>query len=408
MGRRVLKVLTLMSSVALLGVVAQGHSAQAADILPRTDFPICSADRNTYCISEVTFIEVAGEVAGVWTPTGTPTTNSAGTPVATTFPTFEKVPYAGRFSYAGFDVTRGYDGVYVRVGPANEFTDTMMIAIEPAGTGSDGRVARVKDEATGKVRSLAADMGVRVSVRLGSLIPALTVGVSNTAEVNKTIDGETPVITFTGYPVPVPIQNKSTDCVDETGVAAAKPYQLFAIVVFENGRDPFGIPGLSGDILISSNGVCKLTSPTWSAETLSFSFIASAPHFAPDGTTVNRGFYRAMIPTTDAGMLFGISNPAQAATALDLVFEDTEFGQVSVEKRVAVQKAKTKEEIDPKTKKKTTKVIRAEQIVISFTNFQFSSPKMTVKVKAAKLKQFKSSQKNLFTKNQAINRKNKD
>ena len=90
-----------------------------------------------------------------------------------------------------------------------------------------------------------------------------------------------------------------------------------------------------------------------------------------------------------------------------MVFEDTEFGQVSVEKRVAVQKAKVKEVVDPKTKKKTTTILRPEQIVISFTNFQFSSPKMTVKVKAAKLKQFKSSQKNLFTKNQAINRKNK-
>jgi hypothetical protein len=32
---------------------------------------------------------------------------------------------------------------------------------------------------------------------------------------------------------------------------------------------------------------------------------------------------------------------------------------------------------------------------------------MTVKVKAAKLKQFKSSQKTLFKKNQVINRKNK-
>ena len=407
MGRQARKIITLLTSAALLGLVAQGRTAQAADILPRTDFPICSTERNTYCIAEVTFIEIEGEKPGVWTPTGTPITDTAGGAVAATFPTFEKVPYAGRYSYPGFNVARGYDGVYVRVGPANEYTDTMMIAIEPAGTGADGRVARVKDEATGKVASLAADMAVRVSVRLGSLIPALTVGVSNTAEVNKTVDGETPVITFTGYPVPVPIQNKSSDCVDETGVAAAKPYQLFAIVVFENGRDPFGIPGLSGDILISSNGVCKLTSPTWSAETLSFSFVAAAPHFAPDGTTVNRGFYRASIPTTDAGMLFGIANPAQAATALDLVFEDTEAGQVTVEKRVAVQKAKTKQEIDPKTKKKTIKVVRPEQIVISFTNFQFSSPKMTVKVKSAKLKQFKSSQKVLFKKNQTINRKNK-
>ncbi|MEY4184966.1 MAG: hypothetical protein RIS07_1369, partial [Actinomycetota bacterium] len=119
MGRNLRKVLIMISSVALLGVVAQSRSVQAADILPRTDFPICSTDRNTYCIAEVTFIEVTGEKPGVWTPTGTPTTDSAGAPVAATFPTFEKVPYSGRFSYAGFDTTRGYDGVYVRVGPAN-------------------------------------------------------------------------------------------------------------------------------------------------------------------------------------------------------------------------------------------------------------------------------------------------
>ena len=189
MGRRARKIITLLTSAALLGLVAQGRTAQAADILPRTDFPICSTERNTYCIAEVTFIEIEGEKPGVWTPTGTPITDTAGTAVAATFPTFEKVPYAGRYSYPGFNVARGYDGVYVRVGPANEYTDTMMIAIEPAGTGADGRVARVKDEATGKVASLAADMAVRVSVRLGSLIPALTVGVSNTAEVNKTCFG---------------------------------------------------------------------------------------------------------------------------------------------------------------------------------------------------------------------------
>lgn len=402
------RVISLLISITLLGLVTQSSPAQAIDILPRTDFPSCSSLRNTYCISEVTFIEVAGEKPGVWTPTGTPIVDANNAPALPTFPTFEKVSYSGRFSYAGFDVTRGYDGVYVRVGPANEFTDTMMIAIEPAGTGADGKVGRVKDLDTNKVRSLAADMGMRVSVRLGTLIPSLTLGISNIAEVNKTVDGETTVITFTGYPVPVPIQNKASDCIDETGVAAAKPYQLFAVVVFENSRDPFGIPGLSGDILISSNGVCKLTSPTWSAENLAFSFTVSAPHFAPDGETVNRGFYRAAIPITDAGMLFGITSAAQAATALDLVFEDTEFGQVSVEKRVAVQKAKTIEVTDPKTKRKTIKIVRPEQIVISFTNFQYSSPKITIKVKSSKLKQFRSSQKNLFKNNQSINRKNKN
>jgi hypothetical protein len=158
---------------ALLGLAVSSQSANAAaEILPRADFPTCSPERMTYCISEVTFIEPAGEKPGVWNPTGTAT--------ASVFPTFDKVPYAGRFTYDGFDVTRGYDGVYVRVGPANEYTDTMMLAIEPAGPGATGQVGRVKDETTGKVRSLAADMGVRVVVRLGALIPAITIGVTNT------------------------------------------------------------------------------------------------------------------------------------------------------------------------------------------------------------------------------------
>ena len=348
----------------------------------------------------MTFIELTGEKPGAWVPNGTSATGSV-------FPTFEKVPYAGRFSYDGFDVTRGYDGVYVRVGPANEYTDTMMLAIEPAGPSAAGQVGRVKDETTGKVRSLAADMGVRVVVRLGALKPAITVGVSNTAEVNKSIDGETPVISFTGYPVPVAIQNSSKDCVDETGIAAAKPYQLYALVVFENGRDPFGIPGLSGDILVSSNGTCKLTSPTWSAETLSFAFTASSPHFAPDGTTVNRGFYRAAIPINDAAMLFGITDPKVAATALDLVLEDTEAGSVSVEKRVAVTKPVMKTEIDPKTKKKTQVEAKPSTIVISFTNFQYSSPKMTVKVKSSQLAKFKKAQKSLVKVYKTKNAKNK-
>jgi hypothetical protein len=283
----------------------------------------------------------------------------------------------------------------------------MMLAIEPAGPSAAGQVGRVKDETTGKVRSLAADMGVRVVVRLGALKPAITVGVSNTAEVNKSIDGETPVISFTGYPVPVAIQNSSKDCVDETGIAAAKPYQLYALVVFENGRDPFGIPGLSGDILVSSNGTCKLTSPTWSAETLSFAFTASSPHFAPDGTTVNRGFYRAAIPINDAAMLFGITDPKVAATALDLVLEDTEAGSVSVEKRVAVTKPVMKTEIDPKTKKKTETEVKPSTIVISFTNFQYSSPKMTVKVKASQLAKYKKAQKSLVKVYKTKNAKNK-
>lgn len=386
---------------ALLGLFVSSHAADAAAvILPRADFPFCSTERNTYCISEVTFIEPTGEKPGVWLPNGS-------TLASAVFTTFDKVPYTGRFTYEGFDVARGYDGVYVRVGPANEFTDTMMLAVEPAGPSATGQVGRIKDETTGKVRSLAADMGMRVVVRLGALLPAITIGVSNTAEVNKTLDGETPVLSFTGYPVPVAIQNSSKDCLDETGIAAAKPYQLYALVVFENGRDPFGIPGLSGDILLSTNGTCKLSSPTWSLETLAFSFTASSPHFAPDGSTVNRGFYRATIPINDAAMLFGISDPKVAATALDLVLENTEAGSVSVEKRVAVTKPVTKTEIDPITKIKSTVEVKPSNIVISFTNFVFSSPKMTVKIKSSQIAKYKKKQETKVKSYRAKNRKNR-
>ena len=369
--------LTIGLAISLLGLVPVSQNANASNVLlPRADFPICSADRMTYCISSVTFLELSGEKTGEWIPSGT---NNQ--PV---FSTFDKVSYSGRFSYSGFDVARGMDGVYVRVGPANEFTDTMIMSVEPAGTGASGRVSRIKDDATGKVASLPADMGVRVSVRLGALVPAITVGVMNNGSVNKSMDGTTPVITLEGTPVSVPIQNSAADCVDETGTAVAKPYQLFALVAFANGRDPYGVPGLSGDMFVTSNGVCKLTTPTWSPEALSFAFTASAPHFAPDGT-VNRGFYRASIPATDAGILFGIIDPKTAATALELVFEDSEYGQVSVQKQVGI--------LAPTKDKKTGAILKDAQIVISFTNFQFSAPKMTIKVKSSKLKSLKTMRK---------------
>ena len=131
------------------------------------------------------------------------------------------------------------------------------------------------------------------------------------------------------------------------------------------------------------------------------------PVVAPDGTTVNRGFYRASIPINDAAMLFGITDPKVAATALDLVLEDTEMGSVSVEKRVAVTKPVTETVINPVTKVKTITEVKPSNIVISFTNFQFSSPKMTVKIKSSQLAKFKVKQKSLIKVYKKKNAKNK-
>jgi len=73
-----------------------------------------------------------------------------------------------------------------------------------------------------------------------------------------------------------------------------------------------------------------------------------------------------------------------------------------------VQKAKTRKVIDPKTKKRVDEVVRAEQIVISFTNFEYSSPKMTVRVKQSSLAKFKVAQKRLMVKNRALHKKLKN
>jgi hypothetical protein len=68
-----------------------------------------------------------------------------------------------------------------------------------------------------------------------------------------------------------------------------------------------------------------------------------------------------------------------------------------------------KKAIEAKKDKKGKEIAAAvpSKIVISFTNFQFSSPKMTVKVKSSQLSKFKSKQKSLIKTYRAKNAKNK-
>ena len=304
-----------LALILALGVLAPaGRAAQvgaAADSarLPRTDFPACSATQTTYCISEVVLTDGGVTRTAKWVPNGSPTLDATGAPNTKTFTTFGSTAtnYSGRWSYDGFPVaTREFDGVYVKVAPANEFTDTMQVAVEPAGPSATGVVGRVKDPATNRVTSLPADLKVKITVRLGQLNPAVTMAVGTDVSVTRALDGTVQVMTFEGSPTAVAQQASSADCDSTTSVAVAKPNQFFAIVAFKNGRDPYGVDGLSGDMFVTSNGVCKLTTPVWNQTTMSMDFTAAAPHFAPDGTTVNTGFYRAVIPAGDADLLFGL------------------------------------------------------------------------------------------------------
>ena len=381
-----MKISTRFAATALtaclgLGGIA-GPASASSERLPREDFPACSDVRKSYCIESVTFMEPGVNIPGIWLDALAPVTDVFQT--STAFP--------GRWSYNGFAATtRGYDGVYIKVGPANQYTDIMSISVEPAGKNSSGGVGRVVTNfgtPEAAVQSLSLDSGISVKVRLGKLSPGVTVAVANNAKVNKSMSGATTVLDFSGYPVTVPLHSSVRDCESEEGTSYAEVNQMMAVVAFTTGEDPFGVPGLSGDMLVSSNGVCQLSTPNWDKTTLQMSFTTAAPHFQSDGITPNLGFYRAFIPATDAAILYGITDPTDANSDLKLEIDSDIYGTNIAAKAVAGSK---------------------KGIIISYTNFQFSAPTFTLKAKnKAKFNKLKKQKtKAVVKKAIAKNKKNK-
>ncbi|MEY3691441.1 MAG: hypothetical protein RJB57_1097, partial [Actinomycetota bacterium] len=130
-----LAALLVVSLAAPVGRSAVSAAADSAR-LPRNDFPACSTTQTTYCISEVIITDGGVTRTAKWVANGSPTLDATGAPNTKTFTTFgtTSTNYTGRWSYDGFPVaTREMDGVYVKVAPANEFSDTMQVAVEPAG-----------------------------------------------------------------------------------------------------------------------------------------------------------------------------------------------------------------------------------------------------------------------------------
>jgi hypothetical protein len=369
-------VVAALISASLYPVTTHGSASAAADgaRLPRTDFPACSATQTTYCISEVTITDGGVSRSAKWVPSGTAVNDASGAPSTKTFTTFgtTTTTYTGRWSYDGFPVaSRDFDGVYVRVAPANEFTDTMSVNIEPAGPNSSGAVGRIKDPTTSRVGSLPLDMRVKVTVRLGELNPAVTIAAGNDVKMTRVLDGTVQVMTFEGNPTPVAQASSSADCDTSTSVAVAKPNQLYAIVAFKNGRDPFGVDGLSGDMVITSNGTCKLSTPTWNSSTMSMDFTSAAPHFAPDGQTMNTGYYRAIVPAADADLLFGLKSLDAAASSAGVSATG-----VSAQGFISATKALTVEVRDTGGSQVTASrnvSFDGKQFVVSATGFTFST-----------------------------------
>lgn len=356
----------LLASTIAMGVAAP--AAQSEEYrLPATDFAPCTMTGQFYCIESVT-LEMQGMPAkkAIWYAKGTtvPTTDDTSiTPMPSTPQPTQATNYPGRWSFPGFPVDiLGYDGVYVQSGPASTASDFAWIRMQPAAARADGTVGRaVVAEGATSPRDLDAGMKITAVMRFGPLMPTANVMVADGSIKNAVVAGSN-TITFTGYPTSVPRAATSADCNGESGKALDKVMQMYAFVVFGNTRQSFGYDGMSGGLSVSTNGTCYITTPTYDPVSGTFAFTASAPHFAPDGTTVNRGFYIATIPLVDAALLFGITNPKEVKAALELTMENDAGMDVPVTFSVAA---------------------RNGVITVAATNFQFSKPTFKLKVKKA-------------------------
>lgn len=256
----------------------------------------------------------------------------------------------------------GYDGLYIEAKSANEFTNILMIDVLPTLTGADKKVnlaGQVGNKAY--ATSLDPDIVISAKVRTGEMEPGVTVAVGVDVIVDGKNEGEYTSITITGTPVTVPLAAKAADCKGETGVSKANVRQFQAIVLPSNDdMSGFGVEGTSGDMYVGSNGVCELSTPVWSEDTKSFTWTTAAPHFAPDGVTVNRGFYKAIIPTADAALLWGMTNPNDAATALNVSVTTEAGGSTAAISKISVKNGK---------------------IIIDVSGFEFSRPKLKIGIK---------------------------
>ena len=256
----------------------------------------------------------------------------------------------------------GYDGLYVEAKTANEFVNHIFIDVLPTVTNASNKVNLATQLTNSKyAANLDSDITISVTVKTGEIKPGVLVGVGTNFVGDFTSAGGASTVKFSGSPVTVPLAAKSSDCSGETGVAKAIVRGLQAIIFLNNdGQSAFGVEGTSGDMVVSSNGVCDLSTPVWNAETKEFSWVAAAPHFAPDGTTLNYGFYKAIIPAADAKLLWGLDNVNDAVKALSVQVSTAEGGTSSAVATVGVKSGK---------------------IIIDISGFQYSRPKLKVGLK---------------------------
>jgi hypothetical protein len=315
----------LSLSAILVGVT----SANASITLPKGAFLPCAAGGGTYCIESVSVTPSGGKaIALTWVATGS---QGAAAGNANGVAAGKELP--GRWSADGAFANENYDGLYVEAQAANEFVPWIILDAKPTySPGNKVSLAATTTSATTPV-NLNADSLISVKMRISDFKLGVTYGIATEA----TVDVQASVFEIAGYPVKVPQAKSTKDCSGDAGVSSALVTQFQSILVPSNDPLGFSFEGGSGKIYVGSNGLCKLSTPVWNSEKKSLSYKASAPRLAPDGKTVNTGFYYATISAADALALWGLKRAEDAASALMVSVRTNEGGSTAATKTVAVK-----------------------------------------------------------------------
>ncbi|MFM6963840.1 MAG: hypothetical protein ACKOWJ_06250, partial [Micrococcales bacterium] len=326
---RKFRILAAIAAFFLSTTLTSAPSTAADLVVPKTSFAICDTTHLTYCIESVSIQAIGGAAEPLtFTPSGTAITGIAPTVPSATPGVAGSATLAGTWSSATWGANghadAGYDGIYIDAKAANQYTNFLFVNVRPVKL-DPSNIAKNSVIAAGSTNasSLNANEAVTMKIRTGLFQSGVSIAIASSSTVTAGSDINGTNLTITAYPTEVPVAASTAACTGDAGVAVHKTNQL--MMTFAPVNDPtsgFGVDGVSGGMSVSTNGACLASTPVWDAANSVLTWSVAAPHFAPDGTTVNKGFYKAVIPVNDAALLWGLTDPKKAAQALTVSVTD--------------------------------------------------------------------------------------
>ena len=336
--------------LATLGIATLLTPAAHAELnVPTTAFPVCTDSSTLYCIESVSLTELSGKRIGLtWTASGS-TTGALGS-------------WSDPSWGPGNISAHGYDGLFVSARAANQYVSHIFVDVQPViGIGASVKIATQPNNPKYPV-DLANDTNISMTIRTGTIKVGATIGVGLDETVKTTYGAAYSTVQISGEPVPVAIAANNKDCNGQSGVAVANVDQFQAVILVENDTYGFGVPSASGNMVVSSNGSCNLSTPVWDPTVKQLKWGTSAPYFQSDGKSPNLGFYSATIPFADLTAYWGLKNPQDAATALTVSITTSASGS-----KAAIAKVSARNNL----------------VVISASGFDFAAPILTIGINAS-------------------------